>query len=87
MTFREELQASILEERLANIEEDIKRAGDRGYLKIPIREGVDVASGWFGRYKLLPPGQAIWDKLVSLGFKPQYTSGGEWCIDGIYITW
>lgn len=84
MTFKEVLQASILEERVANIESDINRNRSVGlrHLNIPMIAGVDIVPYCLLWYKLLPSGQAIWDKCVSLGFEPDFT----WCV-GITIRW
>jgi hypothetical protein len=78
MTFKEELVSKLREARLARVdtlEEDISmHIGDR-YYSVDLRLGEDVVYDWMVRHKFLPSGQAIWDKLVSLGFEPVYEKG------------
>jgi len=90
MTFKENMVRELNEKRLQSLEQLISDANARGhrYLKIEMEEGADVVHKWLFSYRLLPTGQAVWDKLVSLGFQPEFTWGGDWAgPPGIHIGW
>lgn len=91
MNFRERLQQQMNNDfdlRLSSLEGLISRFRDRRYLKIDLQENVDFQRKYFFWHKLLEPGQRICDKLVELGFKPEFTFGGDWSGGpGFYIRW
>lgn len=88
MTFKEELQKDLGDARLKDLETNIAIHRNMRYHSVDMQPGVDVVHSWlcFG-YKLLPPGQAIWDKFVSLGFSPVFTWGHDWGGPCIFVRW
>lgn len=90
MTLKEELQAKLNEEwldRISFIEGDIRDNINDQYYSIELKLGVDVVEDWLGRPKFLTSGQAIWDKLVSLGFEPHYCVSSKWNKPYIWVSW
>jgi hypothetical protein len=89
MTLKELLQNQINQKRLSSLADLIYASRNAHYLKITMHQDTDVVHKWlcFG-YKLLEPGQQVWDKLVSLGFQPKFSWGGEWAGGpGIIVRW
>jgi hypothetical protein len=92
MTFKDDLQKEMIDARVSSIKDDIHKfyiIYDRRDYSVTMQPDVDVTHRWlcFG-YKLLEPGQKIWDELVRLGFQPKFTWGGG-CggPPRIYVRW
>lgn len=88
MNFREELQHEYFQEQLDKIRDDITEYVGRRYYKVLLEQDIDFRCKWLFSYQLIGYGQLVWDELIALGFKPQFTWGGE-CAGGpgIYIRW
>lgn len=84
MTFKDDLTNVITDDRLDDLKQKIYLERDRRTYRIEMQSGIDVVHYWIFGFKLLPPGQKIWDELVKLGFKPTFSWGGEW-LGGAHI--